>query len=188
MNKNLKVAEIILRSCRDKFYDAEQFAREQLKFVLEPCGEHGVSICPLDFIEDEYESFAEVEPHQFHPIALIRYWNGKLEVFVSDYVECADGRLQVLADGQWVDYVDAKTDTWFMLDQVSANLEWADGYQDTKKYTFRFHHHEWTDITVEAASEEDAAELASDKYNAGEYEDDVEAFENMDMENITEED
>lgn len=59
---------------------------------------------------------------------------------------------------------------------------------EKKKYTFRFHRHEWTDITVEAESEEEAAELASDKYNAGEYEDDPEAFENTDMENITEED
>lgn len=133
MNMNLKSAVVLLRSCREKFYEAEQYAREQLKVVLEPCGEHGVSICPLDYIEDEYESFAEVEPHQFRPVTLIRYWNGKLEVFGSDYVECADGRLQVLADGQWIDYGDAHTDTWFMLDQVSANLEWADGYQDEEE-------------------------------------------------------
>lgn len=127
---DLEVAESLLRSCRTRFYDAEQYAREQLKFILEPCGEYGVSLCPLDFIEDEYESFAEVEPHRFQPITLIRYWNGQLEVFVSDYAECPDGRLQLLADGQWIDYVDAHTDTWFMLDQVSANLEYADGYQD----------------------------------------------------------
>lgn len=130
MNMNLKSAEVLLRSCRNKFYEAEQFAREQLKIVLEPCGEHGVSICPLDYIEDEYESFAEAEPHGFHPITLIRYWNGKLEVFISDYWVCDDGRLRVLPVGKWIDYVDAHTDTWFMLDQVSANLEWADGYQD----------------------------------------------------------
>ena len=133
MNKNLQSAEEKLRSCRNKFYEAEQFAREQLKVVLEPCGEHGVSICPLDYIRDEYESFAEVEPRQFRPITLIRYWNGKLEVFVSDYMVCEDCSLQVLADGQWIDYVDAHTDTWFMLDQVSANLEWADGYQDEEE-------------------------------------------------------
>lgn len=130
MNTNLRVATELLRQARNMFYNAEQNAREQLKFILERAGEHGVSICPLDYIEDEYESFAEVEPHQFHPITLIRYWNGKLEVFVSDYVECDDGSLQVLAEGEWIDYADAHTDTWFMLDQVSANLEWADGYDD----------------------------------------------------------
>lgn len=54
-----------------------------------------------------------------------------------------------------------------------------------KKFTFRFHTHGWTDITVEAENEEEAAELASDKYNEGDYDDSDSDFENTDMEDIT---
>ena len=54
-----------------------------------------------------------------------------------------------------------------------------------EKYTVRFHTHGWTDITVEADSEEEAAELASDKYNCGEYDDSDTDFENTNMENVS---
>ena len=54
------------------------------------------------------------------------------------------------------------------------------------KYTFRFHAHTWTDITVEAENEEEAYELADDKYCEGDYEEQPENFENIDVENITE--
>lgn len=53
------------------------------------------------------------------------------------------------------------------------------------KYTFRFHTHGWTDITVEADNEEEAFELADDKYNEGVYDDEATGFENIDVENIT---
>jgi len=53
------------------------------------------------------------------------------------------------------------------------------------KYTFRFHTHGWTDITVEADNEEEAFELADDKYNEGIYDDKDTGFENIDVENIT---
>jgi len=46
------------------------------------------------------------------------------------------------------------------------------------KYTYRFHRDAWTDITVEANNEEEAQEKAMEKYNAGEYEDIDENFEN----------
>lgn len=55
-----------------------------------------------------------------------------------------------------------------------------------KKYTFRFHTHGWTDITVVAESEEEAQDLADEKYNNGDYPDDASGFENTDCENITE--
>ena len=130
MNKKLEVAYTLLEACRIKFKDAERTALEQLKFILEPVGEHGVSICPLDYIEYDYESIAEADPHQFYPITLIRYWNGKLEVFISEYKELEEGRWEVFGVGQWIDYEKAHTDTWFMLDQVAANLEWADYYDE----------------------------------------------------------
>ncbi len=55
-----------------------------------------------------------------------------------------------------------------------------------KKYVFRFHTHGWTDITVEAENAEEAAELASDRYNEGKYDDSDTDFENIDMEDVTE--
>lgn len=58
---------------------------------------------------------------------------------------------------------------------------------EKKKYTFRFHRHEWTDISVEATSEEEAIKMAMDKYSGGDYVDDYEAFEEQGMENITKE-
>ena len=53
------------------------------------------------------------------------------------------------------------------------------------KYTFRFHTHGWTDISVEAENEEEALELAGDKYNEGDYDDEATGWENTDCENIT---
>lgn len=57
--------------------------------------------------------------------------------------------------------------------------------KEKQKFTFRFHTHGWTDITVEAENAEEAAELASDKYNEGDYDDSDSDFENTDMENVT---
>ena len=56
---------------------------------------------------------------------------------------------------------------------------------EKKKYTFRFHTHGWTDITVEAENEEEAQMLADDKYNEGDYDDSDTDFENTDCENIS---
>ena len=52
------------------------------------------------------------------------------------------------------------------------------------KFTFRYHRDAWTDIEVEADNVEEAREAADDKYNAGDYEDDSECFENTYVELI----
>lgn len=52
------------------------------------------------------------------------------------------------------------------------------------KYIVRFHRDAWTDIVVEAPDEDEAYEQASEKYNAGEYEDSDEDFENTNVEFI----
>ena len=54
------------------------------------------------------------------------------------------------------------------------------------KYTFRFHTHGWIDITVDAKDEEEAYQLADDKYCEGDYEDQPENFENTHVELIEE--
>lgn len=118
-------ANRLLYEAKMKFKSAEDNAREILKKILEPVGEHGVTITHLDTdCEDEFIAWAEPNPCDFHPVTLIRYWKGNLEVFLSE----RDERGNVKADGQWVDYDNAHVDTWFIMDEVEINLEWADGY------------------------------------------------------------
>lgn len=128
---NEKVQDAIdkLSSWRDEFYRVEQEAKRMLEWVLSPCGEYGVPIAPVDCIENEYIALAEYDHQTFLPITAIRFWNGKLEVFLQDY-EPKCGGWAFLPSGYWLDYVDAHTDTHFILDLVIENLEWADGYQD----------------------------------------------------------
>lgn len=116
---------------KQKFFDAEKTAREVLANVLKPAGENGVSISPLDFIGGFYVATAEIEPQKFEPILHVRFWNGKLEAFIPNYEVCEDGPgWKILDGGKWVDYKETCADTWFLLDEVMYNLEYADGYQD----------------------------------------------------------
>ena len=128
-NERVQLAVNALAIRRDTMHKAEQDAIETLKLVLERAGEHGVGIAPVDCIENEYIALAEYEPQTFLPITLIRYWNGKLEVFMQDY-EPSCGGWTFLSSGSWIEYESAHADTHFILDLVIENLEWADGYQD----------------------------------------------------------
>ena len=121
------INELVIR--RAAFHRAEENAQKSLKLVLEDAGEHGVSLAPVDCIEHEYIALAEYEPQTFLPITAIRYWNGKLEVFMQDY-EPKCGGWEFLPSGSWIEYESAHPDTHFILDLVIENLEWADGYQD----------------------------------------------------------
>ncbi len=62
-----------------------------------------------------------------------------------------------------------------------------DSKAEKHKYVFRFHWRQWVDIVVTAENEEEAAELATDKYNEGDYNAQDADFENTHMENVTEE-
>ena len=54
-----------------------------------------------------------------------------------------------------------------------------------KKYVIRHFWRQWVDIVVEAHDEEEAYELAGEKYNEGDYEEDPGNFENTEVENVT---
>lgn len=54
-------------------------------------------------------------------------------------------------------------------------------------FVFRFHRDAWTDIKVMAPDEDTALERAEEKYNAGDYEDSDENFENTNVDNVTNE-
>lgn len=54
-----------------------------------------------------------------------------------------------------------------------------------KKFVIRHHWRQWVDIVVEAENLDEAYELAGDKYNEGDYEDNPENFENTEVEDVT---
>lgn len=129
--ERLNLALAALEARQDAFFRAEEEAIKVLKAALKPAGQYGVSVAPLDNTGgDIYVPLSEQNPQEIFPITLIRYWNDKLEVFISDYRKCEDGSWDILPDGQWIDYEGAHTDTWFMIDCVRDNIEYADGYQD----------------------------------------------------------
>lgn len=130
--ERLNLALAALEASQHAFRLAEQEAIKVLKAALKPAGKYGVSVAPLDGTDgDIYVPLAEHEPQQIFPITLIRFWNDKLEVFISDYVpHGGDDGWTLLPEGQWIPYEDAHTDTWFMIDCVRDNIEYADGYQD----------------------------------------------------------
>lgn len=116
---------------KQRFFDAEKTAREVLANVLKPAGENGVNVSPLDFIGGFYVATAEIEPQKFEPILHVRFWNEKLEAFIPNCEVCEDEPgWKILDGGKWVDYKETCADTWFLLDEVMCNLEYADGYQD----------------------------------------------------------
>ena len=63
---------------------------------------------------------------------------------------------------------------------IDRQLAPKDG--EGKPFTVRFYRKAWTDIRVTARDEEEAIELAEEKYNSGDYEDDDESWENTDCE------
>lgn len=130
MNDKCKAAIESLRKRAMAFYDAENDAVETLKLVLAPAGENGCSVAMEDETDGIYIAVAECNPQKFEPITAIRFWKGQLEVFVSMYRDSKTCGWTLLGGGRWVKYEDAQVDTWFMLDLVSTNIEYSDGYQD----------------------------------------------------------
>lgn len=116
-----------IEAAKKRFSEAEKNGREALKHVLEPVGEHGVTIANIGDNRGEMRvATAEVNYADIRPIALIRYYNGNLELFLTDF----DSDGNVVADGNWVDYEEVIADTWYLLDVVEDNLGWADGYDE----------------------------------------------------------
>ncbi len=86
--------------------------------------------------------------------------------------------LEILGDID--EYLDGFKDE---IEEVASETDPTAG--DKKKYVIRFYWRQWVDIEVEAESEEEAYEIAGDKYNNGEYEELPDNFENTDCENVT---
>ena len=125
--EKLETAYNSIEEAKKLFNAAEEYAKGTLIGVLEPVGEHGVTIANIGDNRGEMRvPTAEVTYADIRPIALIRYYNGNLELFLTDF----DDEGNVVADGNWVDYEEVIADTWYLLDLVECNLEWADGYDE----------------------------------------------------------
>ena len=77
-------------------------------------------------------------------------------------------------------------------DHFLAGFVYEDEKKDEEpkevKRVFRFHAHTWADVVVTGTTdltEEEWYDLANDKYNEGDYEDNPENFENTNMEEVT---
>lgn len=77
-------------------------------------------------------------------------------------------------------------------DHFLAGFVYEDEEKDEEpnevKRVFRFHAHTWTDVVVTGTTdltEEEWYDLANDKYNEGDYDEDPDNFENTDCEEIT---
>lgn len=123
MNKKLEKALAQIKNEQNRITESEKFSRDLLAKLLEPCGEYGAIITPCDMLEDDiYYPMAEVSPRVFKPITLVRFFNGRLEVFVSE--------MDDLTRSQWYTYAEIEPDTHQILDVLEYNLGYADGYED----------------------------------------------------------
>lgn len=121
-NKKMQSVHDKIREARMGFYYAEKQARETIKNILTGTGEQGISISLLDYTDDLYVPIAEYGPQAFRPVTALRFWNGKLEAFISNYREIKDMGWEILQEGEWVDYEDANVGSWLVLDCLEAAL------------------------------------------------------------------
>ena len=128
MTDKCKIALDAIEIKRLAFRKAENEAIETMTLVLKKAGEYGVDICPCDHTDNIFVAVAEVEASIFEPISLVRYWEDRLEVFIPEHKRDGEQGWEILPGGRWVDYFKAHVDTWFMLDLISDNLEYAEGY------------------------------------------------------------
>lgn len=158
------------------FYDLEQDIIRSVSEYMDQKDVEGIDtsdekkgILPFIAFEDGDES----RPKQGRILAVrVRY--DDLEILpAGPDANCDDDDCWIDVHSNRVYYADA------LMSLAGGLPAFTKDYESTKhSYTFRFHRHAWTDITVEAKDEETAQELADEKYNNGEYEDSDEAFEN----------
>ena len=159
------------------FYDLEQAIIESVEVYMRQKN--------LDYIDTSDTSKAKLP---FIEFVDGDEENARTSHILAVRVDCDE--LEILSNGDPTDelaWTDVHSDSVYYADALMSLAEglpaFTKDYESTKRsYTFRFHRHAWTDITVEAKDEETAQELADEKYNNGEYEDSDENFENTHME------
>ena len=119
MNEKLNNALELLNNYNNHLWDEEKEVKSAIKNLLLPCGRGGCSIGTEDYADDIFYIYAEPEPNKFDRVMAIRYFMDELQVLLDE-------------GGDWIDFEKAHiSDYRFLIDEISCNLEYADGYQDT---------------------------------------------------------
>lgn len=166
------------------FYDLEQDIIRSVSEYMDQKDVEGIDTSDekkgiLSFIA--FEDGDESRPKQGRILA-VRVWHDDLEILpAGPDANCDD-------DDCWIDVHSDRVYYADVLMTLAGGLPaFTRGFNQTKRsFTFRFHRRAWTDITVVAGDEETARELAEDRYNAGDYEDSDEDFENTYVELLDE--
>lgn len=134
MNEKLKDALESIDFSLRAFKSVNDEALLMLTKILEPCGEGGVALLEEGLLDGEFVPMSEPYPQEFKPVTAIRYWNGRLEVFLADYNKTEHG-WDILLGGKWVSDVERLSiDWWFLLSELKDRLdEHTPGYEDEIK-------------------------------------------------------
>ena len=120
MNDKFKNAIVKLNELNDRLWKERKQAKEVLKAILEPCGNSGCLVGTEDYADDIYYLWGEEKPNKFDRVLAVRYNINLDEIEVS-----------VENENEWIDIDTAHIeDLRFLVDEITANLEYSDGYQD----------------------------------------------------------
>ena len=127
MNEKVNNAISILDEMSMMMHDAEKKALEAIKDVLRPCKGGACLLGSEDFCDDIFYVYGEPKPNVFRRATAIRL------------NETTD-ELELLLEGEPIGYMneDGWTelkhayigDVQFLVEEVSNNIEYSDGYQD----------------------------------------------------------
>lgn len=127
MNEKVKNAWAEIDKLSEKLYYAEKEAIEVIKDILRPCDGQPCPIGTEDFADDIFYVYGEPKPSQFRRARAIRLDNDTDELEVK-----LDGKpIGNMGEDGWTPFESAYIgDVRFLIDEISANIEYADGYQD----------------------------------------------------------
>lgn len=127
MNGKLKNAWAEIDKLSEKLYYAEKEAIEVIKDILRPCDGQPCPIGTEDFADDIYYVYGEPKPNQLRRVLAIRLNKDTDELEVE-----LDGTpIGAMGEDGWTRFESAYIgDVRFLIDEISANIEYADGYQD----------------------------------------------------------
>lgn len=125
MNAKLDNALTTITNTIDSLTAAKARVIDTIKKLLAPCGEGGCLIGTEDYCDDIFYVRAEPEPNKIQFITEIRCMDEQLEV------RLATRKGGELIPGEWMPFMQAHIeDMIFLLEEISNNLEYSDGYQD----------------------------------------------------------
>lgn len=127
MNEKLKNAWAEIDKLSEKLYSAYGEALELIKDILRPCDGQPCPIGTEDFADDIFYVYGEPKPNQFRRVLAIR---------LNKDTDGLEVRLEgtpigLMGEDGWTPFGGAYIgDVRFLIDEISANIEYADGYQD----------------------------------------------------------